>query len=665
MKKKKIIIISIAVLLLVGGIGVYKYFNKKENLENENREKYDYYSDYYFNQKYLAKNSYFIKNNTGLKALFDENGKQLSDFIYETDCEAECFMNGAAFVKKDGKTGLINKDGKWTANLGEYEISHLQYNESLFLAEKNDTKYLINNQGKVIYTDKEDTITSYASNYYYVEKNNQFIFYGLDGNILVKLEKKDDNTPIVSYTIDGFTNETLVINYEGKVYFYNLNTGKEIINYSPKNKEDIAYYLVDRQYYDYNNDTYILAGYKDTELMSNIYIKGNKVEYEKDVEICEKAYYSYLGEAICENEEEVYFLNKNFLKDVDLNKAQYYDKANYIKEVEDSDNKKNVEVYNNNKKVKTIYCASIAFPGVVDSKTFFISLQDEETCSKDINKYQIIKANGEALFQENYYEIIYHFDGNNIAGVSDGEDSVYLIDKKGNKISDYYEEIWGFDKYYIADKDDYQYLLDTKGKELLKGNTLNPYLINGKKLLLDVYDNKTIVYDYDSLKKIFEVNKKLESQGHYLVSSDNKAFYSVDGDLLYAPQDVDTNVNEAKAVTVYVFRGEGCPHCEEALEFLSGLQEKYNYLKVVSYEVWKNEANSDFHDEVIKDLNLQVQTGVPLIIIGDDYYLYGFTSNKGEELENKIKEAYENDNYTDKVGELSKTTDLKIEPENI
>jgi len=667
MKKKKIIIVSVVLLLLVGGIGgflAYKHFTGKEEVKEEASKNVAFNDsiDFYFKQKYLAKNSYFIANNTGLKALFDENDHQLSDFIYETECDFECFLNGPVLVTKDNETGLINKDGKWIVNLGEYEISHLQYNNALFLAVKNETHYLINNEGKVIYTDKEDTIKSFASNYYYVLKNNQFIIYGLDGNVLLKLEKKDDNIPALSYTIDGFANETLVVTYDGKVYFYNLNTGDEIVNYTLENKEDVVYHLVNREYYDFNNDTYILAGYnKDNEILNNLYLKGNKVEYEKDVDTCNKAYYSRLGEAICDNDEDVHFLNNKILKDININKAQYYDKNNYIKEVEDENNKKSVEVYNNNRKVKTIPCASIAFSGKNISKIFYISYQDEETCSKDADKMQFLKMNGEPLFDKDYYEIRTEFDVNKLAVVADKEEAFYLIDNNGNRISSNYEDIGTYGKYYVGMKDNKEYLLDVNGKELLEADSFELYLINGEKLFLANYDTKTKIYNFDNLELAFEVNDKLVSGGHYLVSN-HKTYYNTKGEVLYDLQNIDRNENEAKTVTVYVFRGEGCPHCEEALEFLSGLQEKYSYLKVVSYEVWKNEANSDFHNEVIEALNLQIKTSVPLIIIGDDY-IHGFSSSNSEALENKIKSAYEDDNYTDKVGELSKATDLKIEPE--
>ena len=47
-------------------------------------------------------------------------------------------------------------------------------------------------------------------------------------------------------------------------------------------------------------------------------------------------------------------------------------------------------------------------------------------------------------------------------------------------------------------------------------------------------------------------------------------------------EDTTATSNE---VNVYFFRGEGCPHCEEAEQWFQSIEEEYgSYFKIVDYE---------------------------------------------------------------------------------
>lgn len=43
---------------------------------------------------------------------------------------------------------------------------------------------------------------------------------------------------------------------------------------------------------------------------------------------------------------------------------------------------------------------------------------------------------------------------------------------------------------------------------------------------------------------------------------------------------IETKPTTEKIVTLYLFRGEGCPHCEHALEYFYTIKSKYNYLNI-------------------------------------------------------------------------------------
>ena len=91
-------------------------------------------------------------------------------------------------------------------------------------------------------------------------------------------------------------------------------------------------------------------------------------------------------------------------------------------------------------------------------------------------------------------------------------------------------------------------------------------------------------------------------------------------------------------ITIYFFRGQGCSHCYELLNFLNSIVDEYGYMfKLRSYEVWYNSDNSEIKDEVVNFFNLDA-SGVPLLVIGESTF-YGFS----EESEEKIITAIENE----------------------
>ena len=110
-------------------------------------------------------------------------------------------------------------------------------------------------------------------------------------------------------------------------------------------------------------------------------------------------------------------------------------------------------------------------------------------------------------------------------------------------------------------------------------------------------------------------------------------------------------------VNVYIFRGEGCPHCEEALEFFDTLEQDEEYkdlYKLVTYEVWYDENNSKLMQDVADALGEQA-SGVPYIVIGSRTFS-GYTSSYDDKIKDAIKTAYEDDDYKDVVKQVKKGT---------
>lgn len=103
----------------------------------------------------------------------------------------------------------------------------------------------------------------------------------------------------------------------------------------------------------------------------------------------------------------------------------------------------------------------------------------------------------------------------------------------------------------------------------------------------------------------------------------------------------------AKSVNVYMFYGKTCPHCEEALEYLNDVKDKYD-LEIYKYEVWENDENKALMNEVALLLDVNIR-GVPFVII-DNTAIFGYASQVTDETYRyHIKQAAK-DNFVDKVG---------------
>ena len=112
----------------------------------------------------------------------------------------------------------------------------------------------------------------------------------------------------------------------------------------------------------------------------------------------------------------------------------------------------------------------------------------------------------------------------------------------------------------------------------------------------------------------------------------------------------------AKEVNLYLFHGDGCPHCAEEMNFLQTLDP--NDVHIVEYEVWYNEENASLMEKIKSNLGITRQ-GVPLTIIGDTYIL-GYGDGTDKKIERAIS-YYEENEYRDVVEEIKNGTYVKKE----
>jgi len=92
----------------------------------------------------------------------------------------------------------------------------------------------------------------------------------------------------------------------------------------------------------------------------------------------------------------------------------------------------------------------------------------------------------------------------------------------------------------------------------------------------------------------------------------------------------------ANDVNLYIFWGEGCPHCAKEKVFLNEIKEDYPNLKINAFEVYNNSKNQEYFKEAAKTLK-ENASGVPFTVIGDEVFIGFNESITPKEIENRIK----------------------------
>ena len=101
-------------------------------------------------------------------------------------------------------------------------------------------------------------------------------------------------------------------------------------------------------------------------------------------------------------------------------------------------------------------------------------------------------------------------------------------------------------------------------------------------------------------------------------------------------------VYDENKLNIYLFWGKGCPHCEEEWKFLNRIAPKYyDKIHVYGFEVWNSEENQKIMNEFKDKLNISKNSGIPLTIIEDKYYI-GYDESYNDEILKLIKNNHKN-----------------------
>lgn len=113
-----------------------------------------------------------------------------------------------------------------------------------------------------------------------------------------------------------------------------------------------------------------------------------------------------------------------------------------------------------------------------------------------------------------------------------------------------------------------------------------------------------------------------------------------------------------KPLNIYLFWGAGCPHCAAEKEYLADLLPDYPEVVLNKYEIYYNQGNSSLMKKVSDRLGANA-SGIPFLIIGDEY-IVGFSDGvTNKTIEERIKECTTS-SCPDSVASIVNGSDEKI-----
>lgn len=103
-------------------------------------------------------------------------------------------------------------------------------------------------------------------------------------------------------------------------------------------------------------------------------------------------------------------------------------------------------------------------------------------------------------------------------------------------------------------------------------------------------------------------------------------------------QGIEITGSTSPKVDLYLFLGDGCPHCAQEEIFLKSMESKYPDLRIQRFEVWEHQNNARLMLEVAKKLQTNIG-GVPFTVVGDKSFVGFDESYTAPQIEARIQEC--------------------------
>ena len=459
--------------------------------------------------------AFFIKEGSKY-ALFSDEGKQLTgfDFTY-----ASTISNGTALVKIDDVSAVIKADGKMLIDLGKYKYI---YRESgLYkVNDENGNQYLLDSKGKKIADMADKELSTYIGEEYLLlldKTKNEYTVLDSKGNSLVTFAKGDSEEKPSTNEAKNFVS----VYNNGKNYILDLISAKKLLEFDAD-----AHYCVNNA----SDDGKIIT----LNSCVGTFQKQDKVTYRviKDGKLydlsdkCDTV--GYNGENLtCKKDSKNYLLDSNLNVGISTDSASYTDSEHYAKAKSGSFN--GIDFYEKDNVVKNVECRTMHEYGYNKSGLIILTTYFSKPCGTQSGSYEFYNNKGEKQFDKTFASA-QKFDDNGFARVSEDRQTYYLIDTKGNKVTDDYKSISTRSDYYVVSKDELVGLLDEKAKVIVepKYKSVDILTKNGVKYAkFTTTDSKYVIYNLKDNKEVatFDSAPNTTSNDYMVVTRDGKKVY--------------------------------------------------------------------------------------------------------------------------------------------
>lgn len=473
--------------------------------------------------------SIFIKNDKDMYAIYTVDGDKVTDYEFD-DCDD--FINGTAIVtNKKGDKGIVSADGEMIVDFGEYDYIFRYgpfYSVSSYSG-NNAVRLILNSKGEKIQDNHDVAIISGVI----IGDDKEYRVLDIDGKEITSFKNagKDIDEPRVEAS-DGY----VVISYNGKVHLIDYDNSKEIVSFkddrqyivhriNPNNRNQLILINARAFYEEPSESNFIIVNDGDITFESKGKYENINIDYNNNILALSSK--EPLREFIDVNGKVLFKHNSN----VDV----IYSTPTECVLEERVGYENYVRFYNNGKLVKSITNATV-------NKMGFSYIDLYPVYSYETRRYQFYNSKGELVIKDLYTRAS-GFGKNELAMVTDDNDKTFLIDKEGKIIGKKYNSLFTpadsnryeiyDDVYYKALLNDTYYILDSKGKVVVKDKYDDVVLrtIKGKAYCIFKKDNKYGVYDLEEKKVIVTGKSTFDLEDDYIqtYTNDGYDYYTYSG----------------------------------------------------------------------------------------------------------------------------------------
>lgn len=424
-----------------------------------------------------------------LYQLFNEDGKAINNQKYKDVSE---FLNNLAIVENEKEEeGIINSKGKMIVDFGKYKsIYRKGYLFKVTDEEYND--YLLDEKGNVITDLKDIDLIEYflLDEIIVLESENEYNVLDYTGKSMFKINKNKDEDEIEVYTNERY----ITLTYNKTTYVVDVLDRKLVTKFDTEEP------LCVTSYNTVNTDEYVVSACKGGGLDTYPefkFMRGEKLVFTENEKRCTNLFFEHNNDnLICaQSLSGRYIVNdkKEMGIEIYLSDIEYIDGKNYITRTSE----KSTEFYVNGSKKTEVKCN---YPSLSDKTNEIYVLRG--TCEDNKDELTYYDINGKKMFDKTF-KTATSFNEQKLAIVSEKENEKYLMDMKGNKVSNIYEKLETYgDDHFQAKKSDKIYVLNNKGKEIIE--TSGSITLKGNYFVVDTPEAE--VYYTMTGKKMYQRN---------------------------------------------------------------------------------------------------------------------------------------------------------------